>query len=241
MFLDTMLSSIEWKDRYAKNAAGESFPFDLYEREIKKLRPLLPLRMNSISSVMYFERAVYEAKNLTEEKLKSIAKKTFTQFSDSSVDSLRLLSIPHIYSWESACSYHGYGLAELALHQWRDYFFKKYGYIVDNKNVGKEMRAVWKYAAAKSFSECVVLATGKKLSSASFIKHVTASERSILTTSKKRTKGTRAVKQGTTPINLNANIKMVHGKKVIATNEKSFADMTNTYATWLKKQALKTS
>jgi hypothetical protein len=225
MFLDTMLSSIEWKDRYAKNAAGESFPFDLYEREIKKLRPLLPLRMNSISSVMYFERAVYEAKNLTEEKLKSIAKKTFT----------------HIYSWEIACSYHGYGLAELALHQWRDYFFKKYGYIVDNKNVGREMRAVWKYAAAKSFSECVVLATGKKLSSASFIKHVTASERSILTTSKKRTRETRAIKQGTTPINFNANIKMVHGKRVVATNEKSFADMTNTYATWLKKQAPKTS
>src|SRR5215472_3877424 len=34
--------------------------------------------------------------------------------------------------------------AELALEQWRDYFYEKYDYIVDNPSVGKEMREVWK-------------------------------------------------------------------------------------------------
>ncbi len=236
MFLDTMLDSIEWKNRYAKTNEGESFPLSLFEREVRKLRPLAPLAMNSISSVMYFERAIYEEKNLTEKKLLSLAKNVYRKFTDTEVDSLRLLSIPHIYTWESACSYHGYGLAQLALLQWREYFYKKYGYIVDNKNVGKEMRAMWKYASAKSFPDCVKLATGKKLSPDAFLKNATATVATVLKTTKKRIDLTEAVPHGKKPIELNATIKMVHGKKVVATNKKSFEDMSKTYAKWLTTQ-----
>ena len=238
MFLDTMLSSIEWKNRYAKTSEGESFPFSLFEREVRKLRPLAPLSMNSISAVMYFERAIYEEKNLTEKSLLRLAKSVYRTFTDTEVDSLRLLSIPHIYSWESACSYHGYGLAQLALLQWREYFYKKYGYIVDNKNVGKEMRAVWKYGSAKSFPECVKLATGKKLSPDAFLKNATTSVATVLKTTKKRIALTEAVPHGKKPIELNTIIKMVHGKTVVATNKKSFEDMTKTYAAWLITQKI---
>ena len=234
MFLDTMLSSMEWNSRYALSNEGEAFPLALFEREVKKLRALAPLRMNSIASVMYFEKAIYEERNLTEAKLLAIAKSVFKKFSDTSVDSLRLLSIPHIYSWESSCSYHGYGLADLALHQWREYFYKKYGFIVDNKAVGKEMKAVWKYGSAKSFPECVKLATGKKLSPEAFLKNVTASSDTVIKHTKARIKKLEAVKPYAKPVELNAKIKMVHGKEVIATNKKSFEDMAATYAAWLE-------
>ena len=234
MFLDTMLSSMEWNSRYALATDGTPFPFALFEREIRKLRALAPLRMNSISSVMYFEKALYEQKNLTGTKLLSLAKTVFKKFSDTSVDSLRLLSIPHIYSWESACSYHGYGLADLALHQWREYFYKKYGFIVDNKEVGREMKAVWKYGSAKSFPDCVKLATGKKLSPDAFLKTVTASASTVIKQTKARIKKLESVKPYTKPVMLNANIKMVHGKDVIATNKKSFEAMAATYAAWLE-------
>ena len=40
MFLDTMFSSIERKMRYAKNVDGESYPRTLYEKQVKKMRPL---------------------------------------------------------------------------------------------------------------------------------------------------------------------------------------------------------
>ena len=241
MFLDTMLSSMEWNSRYASANDGEPFPFSLYEREVRKLRAVAPLRMNGIASVMYFERALYEEKKLTEAKLLSIAKKTFKTFSDTSVDSLRLLSIPHIYSWESACSYHGYGLADLALNQWREYFYKKYGYIVDNPAVGKEMRAVWKYASANSFPDCVKLATGKKLSPDAFLKSVTASAATVIKQAKERMKRVEQVPQRRKTIELNATIKMVHGKEVIATNKKSFEDMAATYAKWLVTKTIKQS
>lgn len=234
MFLDTMLSSMEWNSRYALANDGSVFPFALFEREIRKLRTLAPLRMNGIASVMYFEKTLYEEKNLTEAKLLSLAKSVFKKFSDTSVDSLRLLSIPHIYSWESSCSYHGYGLADLALHQWREYFYKKYGFIVDNKAVGKEMKAVWKYGSAKSFPECVKLATGKKLSPDAFLKNVTASADTVIKHTKARIKKLETVKPSAKPIQLNATIKMVHGTEVIATNKKGFEDMAGTYAAWLE-------
>src|SRR2546430_17515342 len=37
-FMDTMLSSIEWRTRYAKNREGAPYPLDLFERKVRKLR-----------------------------------------------------------------------------------------------------------------------------------------------------------------------------------------------------------
>jgi len=239
MFLDTMFASLEWKMRYAKNEKGESYPFELFERKVRKLGILSPLSMNGIHSVMEFEKRVYESKNITTEKIMSIAKQTSKKFFDYKDDTISLLNIPHIYSWESACSYHGYGLAELGLEQWRQYFYDKYGYIVDNPQVGKEMSKVWKLGSSKTFPEFIKLATGKKLSSKSFINTTTRPVNKRIALAKKRIARMEAVKQYIKPVNLNASIKMVHGKKVIADNKKSFEDMARKYGAWLKTQIKK--
>ncbi|MBX2866845.1 hypothetical protein KTR10_02745 [Candidatus Kaiserbacteria bacterium] len=239
MFLDSMLSSVEWASRYAKNAERETYPFSLYEREVRKLHALNPLSMNGISSVMEFERRIYEEKKLSKTKVLKIAKEVFTKYTDTAVPSLRLLSIPHIYSWESSCSYHGYGLALLSVAQWREYFYKKYGYIVDNPRVGKEMKAMWKYGSALPLQECVRRATGKKLTPAAYIKNITLPLEKILNRAKKRIKTLETVPDRKKVVKLNATIKMVHGKKVVATNKKSFEDMAETYAQWLETQRVK--
>lgn len=236
MFLDTMFSSIEWRTRYAKNDQGVSYPFDLMVRKVEKIGILAPLNMMGIHYVMEFERRAYETKNLTVEKIIKIAKQCYKKFFDRSEDSVSLLGVPHIYSFESACSYHGYGLAELALAQWREYFYNKYGYIVDNKNVGKEMMNVWKLGSSRAFPECVKIATGKKLSSAAFVKNVTMKVPQRIAVAKERVEKMKKVKPYTKPVSLNASIKMVHGKKVVATNAKSFEDMAATYKKWLTKQ-----
>ena len=233
MFLDTLFSSIEWKMRYAKNKNMETYPFELFERKVKKLNVLQPSQMNSIIFVSQFEREIYEEKNLTVEKVLSIAKKNYKKYFDMSVDSLSALNIPHIYSWESSASYHGYGLAELALYQWRDYFFKKYGYIVDNYQVGKEMAKVWKLGAAKKFKEFVIIATGKKLSADAFLKEVTLPADKVVKRAKERIKRLETVKAYSKPVNLNATIRMVHGKEEIANNKKSFEDMALKYKKWM--------
>ncbi|MDQ5953067.1 MAG: hypothetical protein QG551_295, partial [Patescibacteria group bacterium] len=138
-------------------------------------------------------------------------------------------------SWESTCSYHGYGLAELALSQWREYFFKKYGYIVDNKNVGKEMLKVWKLASSKTFPEFVKMATGKKLSSDSFIKSSMRSKKEVIRIVKQRIEKLKSVKNKNTN-DIGAKIELVHGKEKIADNSKGFDQMVKKYNTWLLKQ-----
>jgi Zn-dependent oligopeptidase len=236
MFTDSILSSIEWRMRYAKTSDGKQYPFDLYERKVNQLQPLAPLDMMGLMMVVYFEKALYEDKNLTKDKIIKYAQKTYLKYTDRSVASSTLLEVPHIYSWESSCSYHGYGLAELALTQWRQYFYKKYGYIVDNPNVGKEMKKVWVLAASKTFPEFVKLATSKKLSAKPYVDSITATVSKKLKVAKERIKRLEKVKQNNNKINLKATIKMVHGKKVIATNKKSFEDMALKYAKWLKTQ-----
>jgi hypothetical protein len=127
-------------------------------------------------------------------------------------------------------------LAEIALAQWREYFFKKYGSIVDNENVGKEMAITWKWGASKDFKTAVQEATGKKLSSKAIIKQLNLSPEQVIRQAKQRITALENNKVSTKPINLNAKIAMVHGKEKIADNSKSFEDMTEKYATWILKQ-----
>lgn len=239
MFLDHVYSSYEWKTRYAKNKSGATYPFDLFKRKVERLSILTPLGISSILAVCNFENKIYTEKNLTKDKVLTFAKQVWRKYQDYSHDSLLLLTVPHIYSWNSACSYHGYGLATLALTQWRKYFYKKYGYIVDNPKVGEEMACVWKLGSSKTFKEFVVLATGDKLSAGPWLEEVTMSIPATLKKSKTRAERLRKVPELKRPINLNANISMLSGKKKIANNSKSFEDMANKYAKWLETQKIK--
>ncbi|MEK7487863.1 MAG: hypothetical protein AAB598_00905 [Patescibacteria group bacterium] len=236
MFMDSLFGSIEWRCRYARNAHGESYSFDLFTRKTKKLHPLRPLALYGIMFVSNFEREIYEARNLNAQKVKMIAKKNFRKYFEQSEDSLYALTVPHIYAWESSGSYHGYGLAQLAVAQWREYFYKKYGYIVDNPNIGKEMARVWALGSAKTFNEFVVLATGKKLSADALVKNITAPLATVMRKSKERIQQLQKVKLYTKPVRLDTHISMVSGKKTIATNKKSFEDMAKKYKQWLESQ-----
>jgi oligoendopeptidase F len=235
MFMDTISSSIEWRMRYVKNEKGEPYPFDLYERKVRKLQPLMPLDMMSICFVIFFEKEIYETKNLTRTKVLDIARKVARTYFDRSEDTIGILNVPHIYSWESSAYYHGYGLAELGVSQWREYFFKKYGYIVDNPNVGKEMTKMWSYASSYPAKKLVAMATGKKLSPDAFIHEVTRSVDEILKTAQARIFRLQSVKAYTGPVDLDGRINMVHGKKKIADNKVSFEDMDKKYRAWIKK------
>jgi Zn-dependent oligopeptidase len=233
-FCDTIANSIEWRMRYAKNASGKAYPFELFEKKVRKLQPFQPLSMMGIIFVSEFEKEIYETANLTRQKTLKIAKKLDKKYFDLTVGSYHALYIPHIYSWDSSAYYHGYGLSELALHQWREYFYKKYGYIVDNPNIGREMTRVWRLGSTKTFPEFVKLATGKKLSTEAFIKTVTRSAEETLKTAKERIKRLETIPRYGKKVDLNAKIKMVHGKKTICTDAKSFEEMATNYAGWLK-------
>jgi hypothetical protein len=234
MFMDSICSSTEWRTRYAKDKKGRSYPFDLFERRLRSIYPLRPLSMMYIVLVVFFEKEVYECKNLTKRSLLEIAARLVKKYTDYSVDSISVLNIPHIYSEGNSVYYHGYGLAQLGVAQWREYFFKKYGYIVDNQKVGKELTRMWSYASLYPAKKLVKMATGKPLNADAYIENVTKPINEILIDAKKRIRRLEKVPMYNKPIDLKGHITMVHGKKKIADNSKSFEDMNKKYRAWLR-------
>ncbi len=234
MFMDAISDSIEWRTRYAKNAEGKAYPFEIFERKVKALMPLRPLDMMHINFVIFFEKEIYECKNLTKDFVLKAAKKSFRKYFERSEDSINILNVPHIYSWESSAYYHGYGLAELGVQQWRDYFYKKYGYIVDNPKVGKEIQKIWSYASLYPAKKLVEMATGKKLGPEAFIADATKSFDEVIKFAKNNIARLEKVPLSKKRVDLKGKITMVHGKKKIADNSKSFEDMDMKYRKWLK-------
>ncbi len=234
MFMDALYFGVEWRTRYAKDKDGASYPFDLFERKLRAIYPLRPLDLMYIIFVVFFEKEIYECKHLTRESVLKIAKKVFKKFVDRSEDSIVILNLPHLYSWESSAYYHGYGLAELGVAQWRDHLFKKHGYIVDNPKIGMELTKMWSYASLYPAKRLVKMATGKPLSADAFIRSVTAPLEEIIARAKKRIERLKKVPVHKGPIDLKGRITMVHGKKKIADNSKSFEDMDRKYRAWLQ-------
>ena len=81
------------------------------------------------------------------------------------------------------------------------------------------------------------MATGKKLSPKDYIKNVTASKKQKITSAKKKIEKLTSIKNNNNAINLDAHISMVHGTKKICDNKKSFENMVEKYAQWIKKQS----
>ena len=185
---------------------------------------------------MNFERQIYECKNLTKDFLLETAKNVHKKYYDRSEDTISILNLPHIYAWESSAYYHGYGLAELGVHQWKSYFMKKYGYVVDNPKVGKEMMRVWKYGSLYSSGKFIKIATGKSLTADVYIKNVTLPLDEIIKNAKSRIARLEKIPLNNKPVQLNARITMVHGKEKIADNKRGFEEMEGKYKEWLKKQ-----
>ena len=58
----------------------------------------------------------------------------------------------------------------MSVHQTREYFKEKYGYIVDNPNVGPTLAsAYWECGNSKPFLQIVKDLTGKALTGASWV------------------------------------------------------------------------
>jgi hypothetical protein len=84
-----------------------------------------------------------------------------------------MLSIPHLVSDEASCYYHGYTLAEMSVYQTREFFLQKYGYIVDNPDIGPTLKKhYWECGNSKPFLKIVADLTGKELSGDAWVDHL---------------------------------------------------------------------
>lgn len=152
------------------------------------------------------------------------------------------MSVPHILSDESAAYYHGYVLAEMSVHQTRDYFQKKFGAngIVDNENVGNELRDVyWKPGNSEQFMELVEKLTGKPLSGDAWVSTLFKSVEDVVTS--ERIAYEEGIKIGPkhavgTDVDLSMRIMLVHGDDIISdSSTNGLVDACDVYKKWVNK------
>jgi len=227
MFLDSLVSDADWMVTYAKSRDGESIPWDLVADEIEATHPYKVFALRGMIAVPYFEKALYEMSEdeLTAESIKALADKIEIEI-QGGLSPRPLLSVPHLLSDEASCYYHGYVLAEMAVHQTREYVLKKDGYIADNPNVGPMLKtAYWNPGNSEPFLSLVENLTGTPLTGDAWVNELKVSVDALLKEEKERYEKKRAEcqseEQNNDDVDLDMRIRIVDGDNVLADTDES--------------------
>lgn len=242
MFLDSFIDDAAWKGRYAMSREGEVIPWELIKRGIEATHPYSVFMVRSMLAVPFFEKALYEMpeEQVTPDAVMALAD-TIEKDVEGGLAGRPLMSVPHILADESSAYYHAYVLAEMSVHQTRAHFKRKYGELVDNDKVGKDLEeAYWRPGNGAAFLELVHQLTGEALSADAWVYKLQESVGSMVQQEEQDYQ--QAVQKGPKlkpgqPADLGMHVMLVHGDDVIADSQKagSIQAATSQYKQWLHK------
>jgi len=172
MFLDSLVNDAAWRGRYARDRLGNVIPWEILEEDLRSRHPYAVFALRRMLSVPFFEKALYELpeEEMTASRIAELASETEHRIGGTQ-GPLPLMAIPHILSDEASCYYHGYVLAEMAVHQTRAYFQETDGFIVDNPKVGPTLaEKYWRPGNSASFLDLVAGLTGKPLTGDAWVR-----------------------------------------------------------------------
>lgn len=226
MFLDSLVGDADWMAKYALDRNGESIPWELVADNIKATHPYKVFALRAMLAVPYFEKALYEMpeEQVTAESIKALADKVEKDI-QGGLSPRPLLSVPHILSDEASCYYHGYVLAEMSVHQTREFFMKRDGYICDNPAVGPTLtQSYWKPGNSEPFLSLVEDLTGAPLTGQAWVEELKQSVDEVLKEEKikydKKCAEIAAAKENDASceddIDLDMRIRIVDGDEVLA-------------------------
>jgi len=237
MFCDSLLDDADWLKRYAHNAKGEPIPDALIHARIKTTQPFAAFGERGILVVPYFERALYQMPDdaLTPDAVLALARATELRIQGVAVGPRPLLAIPHLLNQESAASYHGYLLANMAVYQTRAYFERTYGYLTDNPAIGPALsQHYWARGNSISHNDTLLSLTGEPFNAKYLADNCnqTVEEAWAEAQAKMAAASTRNYPPAPAP-DLDATIRIVHGAALIADNTASDQAMCQQFESWV--------
>ena len=221
MFLDALVGDAAWRAKYAISRDGEALPWDIHKADVEASHPYKVLALRAMIAVPYFEKALYEMKEdeVTAESIKALADNVEHDI-QGGLSPRPLLSVPHLLSDEASCYYHGYVLAEMGVHQTREFFTKRDGYIVDNPDIGPTLqKAYWNPGNSEPFLSLVEKCTGSPLTGDAWIAELKRDVGELLTEEKEAYEKARTEYEASTPakdVDLDMRIRIVDGDNVLA-------------------------
>jgi hypothetical protein len=240
MFLDSFIETPEWLVRYARDDRGMPMPLELIRDNIVKKHPYKAFALRAMLTVCFAEKAIYEMAeaDLTPDNVIRTLRGIEREMQFLNEGTRPVLSVPHLLSGESSAYYHGYVLAEMAVHQTRRFFLKRDGALVDNPNIGRDLAEhYWKPGNARTFPDMIQGLTGQPFGAEATVEMVNKplSEALAEVDAAKHRNGGTSQAGATQAVDLDAVIRIVHGDEVIASNEngEAFDDIERKFAEWL--------
>jgi len=240
MFCDSLLGDADWLKRYACNAQGEPIPDALIHARIQTTQPFAAFGERGILVVPYFERALYQMSDeeLTSERVLALARDTELRILGVAVGPRPMLGIPHLLNQESAASYHGYLLANMAVYQTRAYFERTFGYLTDNPAIGPALAEhYWARGNGVSHNQTLMDLTGEPFNAKYLADYCnqTVDEAWVTACTQMSSAATRTYPQ-TAQADLDAHIRIVHGAELIADNSESDEAMCRQFEAWVAER-----
>jgi len=236
MFCDSLLGDADWLKLYAKDADGNSVPDSVIKSLIESKQPFRAFGERNILLVPYFEQALYATpdEQLSASVIKKLARDLELKITGLAVSPRPLLAIPHLLSNDSACSYQGYLLANMAVYQTRAYFTQRFGYLTDNPEIGPLLaKHYWNAGNSVDHAGGMKSLTGegfnaKYLADVCNLSVTAAWEEDQARINAIKDRPRTAVKP------LNANVTIVDGVKVLADNRESNAAMCEQFEAFIQ-------
>lgn len=241
MLLDSLLGDADWQARYARDAAGRAMPFELVERAVRSTQPFAAWSARQMLSVCYGERALYEVPEgeLTPQRALAELRAVERRLCLLPEGSPRpVLAVPHLLSGDSSAYYHGYVLADMAVHQTREHFLARDGHLVDNPRLGPELaRVYWRPGNSRGMDDFLREMTGAPLSAAALAGRLVSDVDTTLGGARASIARLADVPERSGPVELDAAVRVVHGRETVAELTGDFEAFSGRFAAWIDARA----
>lgn len=237
MFCDSLLDDADWLTRYATDPQGAPIPASLIHEMIVAKQPMRAFGERHILLVPYFEWACYQLtdEQMTPAALTTLAREVEQRILCIAASPRPTLAIPHLLSQESACSYHGYLLALMAVEQTRAFFLQRDGYLTDNPTIGPDLaRHYWQPGNRLTHDETLRSLTGEGFNPDYLANVCNLSVEACWQAAQASIAAAASRPILTDEFALNAHIRLVHGSELIADNQEGDAQMCEQFAAWIQ-------
>jgi Zn-dependent oligopeptidase len=238
MFCDSLLDDADWLKAYAHSADGQPMPDDLVRERMATRQPMRAFEERSLAVVPYFEMALYALDDaaLAGEAVLGLARDTEQRVLG--VESPRpLLAIPHLLNQESAASYQGYLLAEMAVQQTRAHFLRRDGYLTDNPSIGPALAAhYWAPGNSLDLEAMLRRLTGEGFSASYLADACNQSVEEVWAAAEASLAAAAQREPAAGVASLDARIRIVHGDQVLADSTNGEEAMCARFEAWVREQ-----
>jgi len=238
MFLDSLIRDPDWRIRYARSLDGRTIPADLIRRHIEAAQPFKVTAERGILALPCFERELYRLPDaeLTAERVLDLARQTERKIFGTE-GPRPTVAVPHLLNQESAASYQGYLLAEMAVAQTRAWFLNRFGYLADNPAIGP-LLALHYWAPGNSVSHDATLRSlmGEPFSGRALAEVCNRTVEEVWAQAQVSMEAARTRVYPEPALSLEADIRIVDGTLTIADNQRGDGALGEQFAQWLENR-----